>query len=147
MQTIGKFAFAYSSIEEVFIPSTVSKICEYAFYKCQNLTKVEIPQNSNLEAIEKRVFSKTKIEEIFIPSTVSKICEYAFFKCYNLTKVEVPKNSNLQTIESRAFFNSNIEEIFIPTKVSKIYVNIHFGIAIILSKLKFPKVPIYKAGR
>ena len=56
------------------------KICEYAFFNCCRLRKVEIPTNSNLQTIEKYAFSYSKIEEISIPASVTKICENAFSK-------------------------------------------------------------------
>ena len=111
---IGSCSFEYSNIEEISIPSSVTKICENAFNNCFNLIKVEIPTNSNLQTIEKGSFSGSKIEEISIPPSVTKICEYAFSNCDNLIKVEIPTNSNLQTIEKDAFSGSNIEEIYFP---------------------------------
>ena len=73
-----KNAFESSSIEEISILSNVSKISEYTFNYCSHLRKVEIPTNSNLQAIERYTFSNSKIEKIFIPPKVSKICRDAF---------------------------------------------------------------------
>ena len=41
----------------------ITKICEYAFSNCDNLKKVEIPKNSNLQTIEKYAFMFSNIEE------------------------------------------------------------------------------------
>ena len=120
IKIIESFSFSDSKIEEIFIPPSVTKICENAFYGCENLRKVEIPTNSNLQTIEKCAFSKSDIEKISIPQSVTKICEHAFSYCDNLRKVEIPTNSNLQTIEKYAFSGSKIEEIFIPQSVTKI---------------------------
>ena len=120
IKIISSSAFQHSNIKTIFIPSSVSKICDSAFSNCKNLHKVEIPTNSNLQTIESNAFYNSNIESIFIPSSVSKICKYAFSYCRNLHKVEIPTNSNLQTIESNAFYKSNIESIFIPSSVSKI---------------------------
>ena len=73
----NQLLFVRRDIEKFSIPSNVSKICE-------NLTKVEIPTNSNLQTIETFSFHLTQIESIFIPSKVSKICEWAFSNCRNL---------------------------------------------------------------
>ena len=114
------FVFSYRNIKEISIPSSVKFISSHTFFYNQDLTKFEIPKNSNLQRIESNAFERTSIREIFIPSTVSKICAYAFWACYKLAKVEIPKNSNLKIIESRAFESTSIREIFIPSKVTKI---------------------------
>ena len=54
--------FFGKQIEEIFIPSKVSKICENAFYNCENLRKVLISPNSNLETIKSCTFSYTNIK-------------------------------------------------------------------------------------
>ena len=82
--------FASRNIEEISIPSNIKIISSSAFYNCTNLTKIEIPSNSNLQTIESYAFSKSNIKEISIPSNVSKICESAFSYCENLIKIEIP---------------------------------------------------------
>ena len=108
------FLYAIRNTKEISIPSNIKIISPFAFYQCYDLTKVEIPTNSNLEIIGSDSFSQTYIEEIYIPPKVLKICEFAFYECQNLKRIEIPQNSNLQTIESNAFRNSTIEEIFLP---------------------------------
>ena len=43
--------FARRDIKEISIPANITNICTGAFYKCYNLRKVEIPENSNLQII------------------------------------------------------------------------------------------------
>ncbi|KAK8847259.1 hypothetical protein M9Y10_019845 [Tritrichomonas musculus] len=123
--------FACRDIKEISIPSNIKIISSYALEDCNDLTKVEIQSNSNLQRIEKYAFNKSNIKEIFIPSTVSIICYGAFYYCFNLTKVEFETNSNLQTIESNAFSLSNINSIIIPSKVSKIHSDAFLDLQII----------------
>ena len=75
MQTIEEYAFLFSNIEEISIPPSVTKICEYAFSKCKNLRKVEIPTNSNLQTIEEYAFSFSNIEEISFPKSLLELKE------------------------------------------------------------------------
>ena len=49
LQAIDEYAFANSSTNNIVIPSSLSVIDDYAFSSCYKLTKVEIPENSNLE--------------------------------------------------------------------------------------------------
>jgi len=42
IRSIGQGAFAYSSLKNVVIPSTVQTLDKYAFYSIENLESVEI---------------------------------------------------------------------------------------------------------
>ena len=105
----NQFLFVQNNIKEISILPSVTKICECAFSNCNNLGKVEIPKNSNLQTIEKNAFMFSNIEEISIPHGVAKIYESAFSYYQNLRKVEIPTDSNLQTIEKYAFLFSKID--------------------------------------
>ena len=130
--------FARYDIEEISIPSNIKIIDSYAFSHCNELTKIDIPQNSSLQTINKSTFSNLEIKKIFIPSNVSKIGSAAFSICRKLTKIEIPQNSNLQTIETHVFSYSNIKEIYIPSKVSKIC-NDAFNSCKNLTKVEIPQ--------
>ena len=104
IKIISSYAFSHSNIEEIFISSNVSTICEDAFYFCENLKKVEISPNSNLQTIGSYAFSETNIEEIYIPSKVSTICEYAFSDCQNLRIIEIAEESGLKSISFSDFY-------------------------------------------
>ncbi|KAK8852946.1 hypothetical protein M9Y10_017942 [Tritrichomonas musculus] len=123
VKVIKPFSFQFSVLKEIFIPSSVTKICENAFSFCRSLKKVSIPTNSNLKTIEKYSFSHLNIEEISIPASVTEICKRAFQDCKCLRKVDIPTNSNLQTIERYAFSGTGIKGIFIPASVTKICEN------------------------
>ena len=75
--------FACRDIQEISIPSNIKIISSYAFENCNNLRKVEISPNSNLQIIGPHAFTDSNIESIFIPSKVSIICTEAFVRCYN----------------------------------------------------------------
>ena len=53
---IGKFSFAFSSLEYISIPSSVIQICDYSFSECKNLKTVEFIEYSNLRIIGKNAF-------------------------------------------------------------------------------------------
>ena len=112
--------FARRDIEEISIPSNITKISSYAFEKCTKLTKVEISADSKLETIGEYAFYKSQINRFCLPPNVSKICKYAFSDCTKLTRVEIPPNSNLHKIGECAFHTTKIEEIYLPGKLSKI---------------------------
>ena len=65
LETIESHAFSYSNIGKILIQPKVTRICDSVFFYCENLRKVEIPKNSNLEIIELGAFISTKIKKIF----------------------------------------------------------------------------------
>lgn len=84
--------FAKRDIKKAIIPAYIKKIASYAFYNCQKLTNVEIPNNSELQIIDEGAFYCSSIESISIPPHVKSICDYAFSNCKYLKKIEIPQN-------------------------------------------------------
>ena len=78
-------AFSETAIESVRLPSTLKRIEAEAFYQCDNLQTVEIP--NGVEHIGKTCFSSSKIEEITLPGTLREINEDAFKYCWSLKTV------------------------------------------------------------
>ncbi|KAK8895265.1 hypothetical protein M9Y10_023707 [Tritrichomonas musculus] len=120
ISSIGSWAFAYSSVSCIVIPSNITQICDNAFAFCKNLRKIEIPRDSQLTIIGKYAFQYSKIESIFIPLRITKFCEGVFYHCNQLNHVDFPTDSELQIIEKDAFNQSSIENITIPSKVSEL---------------------------
>ena len=105
--------------QEILIPLTVSKICRCALYYCNNLTKVEIPINSNLQMIESKAFAKTNIINFIIPSKVTKIYQKAFKGCNNLLIVDISEESKLESFPLSAFPQNRNLIIMIPSSLKK----------------------------
>lgn len=56
LRSIGKSAFSDTSIESIFIPEKVERICEKTFYNCKNLHCVVFAENSELKIVEEQAF-------------------------------------------------------------------------------------------
>lgn len=69
LETIEKYAFFYSSIDNIVFPSKLKKICESAFESYRNLKSVDFQPNSELQIIEKNAFTKSGIESFTIPTS------------------------------------------------------------------------------
>ena len=112
--------FAITNVKKVFIPSTITKIGSFAFFKCEKLRSIEFPKDSKLETIEKCAFLSSSIGSIVIPKSVTQIKEYSFSDTKFLRKIEFDDDSDLRAIGQCAFSKSSLVNFCVPKKVQKI---------------------------
>ena len=101
--TIGDYAFYNcDSLTSVTIPDRVTTIGNDAFTFCYNLTSVNIPDSVTM--IGNSAFDSCyNLTSVNIPDSVTMIGNSAFDSCYNLTSVTIP--DSVTTIGSEAFWN------------------------------------------
>jgi len=116
---IGDYAFSNcSNLTGITIPASVTSIGDNAFYYCSKLSKVTIP--SGVTSIGSRAFSECKtLTSITIPDSVTSIGHYAFNFCTGLTSVKLP--GNLTSISAGMFEGCYaLSSITIPNSVTSI---------------------------
>ena len=92
------------TLEEIYIPDTITKIEWSAFNSCTNLKKVRLSQN--LTEIRGQAFAYcTSLKSIEIPSGVTNIQDFAFMMCTSLEEVIIP--SSVEHIVDSAFSYCN----------------------------------------
>ncbi len=108
------------NLKYVFIPKTISKIGDRAFYNLLSLEKLEIEDDSNLIEIGKFAFAGLEnLEEFYIPDSVITIGDCAFRKSTRITEIHISKNLN--QIGSSAFVDMlNLKKISCD-KNNKVY--------------------------
>ena len=79
-----------SSITKAVIESGVTTIGKYAFYDCDNLMSVTIP--NSVTSIGEHAFGFTALMSITIPNSVMFIGEFAFIACDELRSITIPKS-------------------------------------------------------
>lgn len=110
VEEIGAYAFAgLTALEEVVLPSTLTKIQYGAFINCTSLTTISFSSVNNLQfinndafsgctslnnisltsiiAIGNRAFMNTKVARIVLPETAQSIGEQAFYNCTSLSRL------------------------------------------------------------
>ena len=104
------------SLESIYIPASVQKIGESAFWGCANLKTVTFDDGSLLTSIGNNAFQKcTSLEEIALGDYVQEIKSFAFDDSTSLKKVTLA--NSVTNIESSAFAYTPITEITIPESV------------------------------
>ena len=150
-KSIGPEAFSGSNyLEELDIPSTVTKIGEKAFYECFEMTSFTVDQNntvffSNDGVLFKNTDNGTELvaypverdgDEYVIPDGTISIWPYAFYYS-DLEKIQFP--DGLTSIGEFAFENCNdLLEIQLPDSVTSIG-NGAFAKCYDVEKVKLPK--------
>ena len=90
---------------------TVTRIGYHAFYWCNNLTSVDIP--NSVTSIGEEAFSWCdSLKSVTIPNSVTSIGNHAFSFCYGLTSVTIP--NSVTSIGDCAFTNcSALEDVIV----------------------------------
>ncbi|MBR3864681.1 MAG: leucine-rich repeat protein [Clostridia bacterium] len=88
---------------QLIIPSYITQINDYAFYKCRSLTSVKM--GDRVTSIgEKAFYWCTSLASIKIPNSVISIGSQAFESCISLTSIEIP--NSVTSIDASAFYNT-----------------------------------------
>lgn len=99
-----------SKITSVTINGNVTSVGDWAFYCCNNLTTITLP--NSLVSIGERAFMRTALTSITIPSNVTNIGVRAFSDCSGLTSVTIPQN--VTTLGEMAFYDcANIDTVIL----------------------------------
>lgn len=117
--TIGPGAFyECDGLTSVTIPNSVTSIWSYAFYGCTGLILVSIP--NSVTYIEGTVFENcTGLTSITIPNSITSIGNYTFSGCSGLTSVTIP--TSVASIGECAFWGcTGLTSLTIPYSVTVI---------------------------
>lgn len=130
--TVGSNMFQNcSSLKELYLPETITKIEDYALANCTQLKVFDIPKNvstlgnnifqgcSSLEELvipsninSWNMLGKTSIKSIKIENGVKYIPYQAFRQCLNLIKITIPKT--VTRIGSGAFhYPNDMKEVYV----------------------------------
>jgi hypothetical protein len=112
--TIGDNAFAWSSIKNVSLPTSITSIKDDAFKSAKRLTTVDL--NDGLTSIGTSAFDDaTELTSIAIPDTVTQLGNSAFKGTKRLREVVLPNNRDVSTTMGKDVFKeSGLVNLVIP---------------------------------
>ena len=116
---ICDWAFSWcSSLQEIAIPNSVTRIGDNAFSWCRSLQEISIP--NSITSIGISAFSWCdSLREIAIPNSVTRIGDNAFSWCLSLQRISIP--NSVTSIGKYAFGSCKyLREISIPNSVTSI---------------------------
>ncbi len=101
--TVGNYAFyKCENLKSVTLPDSLTEIGSVVFWGCSSLTEVKIPDG--VTSIGSGCFeSCTSLERINIPNGVTAIPQNIFYNCISLTEINIPEN--VTKIAGFAFYN------------------------------------------
>ena len=136
---------ACKKLKEVVLPASITELAS-AFYECESLEKVTIPNGSKLKKIKDSAFATNKklknfifegscdlttieanafanaesLETFNFPKSVTEIGLNAFSGCNKMTSVTFDPEAEIKEIGAGAFADCGLQGISIPKKVEKI---------------------------
>ena len=115
---IGRNAFyKCQSLWTIIIPEQVSDIGDNAFYYCEKLNSVSLP--NNLSSIGESAFYECRsLASIDLPTSLTTIEKETFAHCISLSNVPIPKN--LKTIGAKAFYFTRLQTLDLPEGLQSI---------------------------
>ena len=109
-----KLFYLNKNIENVILNENVISIEDYAFYNCENLFKIEMP---NVEYIGKKSFMNCyNLREVSFPN-IKNIDDSAFSYCYTLYQLTLPETL-ISIGDSSFYYNRNLVEIINKSDLS-----------------------------
>ena len=98
---IGKDAFYNcQQLQQVYLPETLKIIDDRAFYYCRNLKSINIPEG--ITTIGRSAFESCEsLQDVVLPETVTSIGRAAFSCCTSLTVINIP--DGVKNIEDNTF--------------------------------------------
>ncbi len=117
--SIGDFAFYdCQALISIAIPNSVNRIGDNAFYGCKGLKSIHIP--SNLKSISDSAFEFCSgLTDVTIPNSVTSIGAFAFYGCKGLQSITIP--SSVKRIDLYAFKGcTGLESVTLPNSIKSI---------------------------
>lgn len=105
------------TLTSIQIPNSVTDIKSYAFYGCSSLTNIAIP--NSVSTIGFNAFGSSGLTNIVIPNSITSMGNSVFYECRSLASATL--SNNLTTIPQSIFSGCNkLTNIIVPEGITSI---------------------------
>ena len=104
-------------VRRIVIPGTITTITDHAFYGCDNLETVKLMRGTT-QILSYAFAENALLQSINLPDTLVSIGASAFDNCDSLQAILLP--NNLQTIGDYAFRNTQLSTVIVHNDVNSI---------------------------
>ncbi len=118
-EIIGHLAFVNNILEEITLPQGLKQIGDYAFYYCENLTRIEIPDS--VKQLGEGTFKGCDIEHVKLSNNLCEI-PASCFEYNGIETIDFPPS--VKRIHGDAFHCNYIEKVILPEGVEYIGWNV-----------------------
>lgn len=113
--SIGSQAFGWSRISEINFPKSLRQIDEAAFYRCENLSVVDLSQTALTKIVHESFSYCSGITELKLPAGLKEIEYQAFIESLNLKELTLPEG--LRALGNEAFRGTGLVSLRLPNSV------------------------------
>ena len=112
---VGDYAFQYCrALTSITLPSSLTSIGDTAFQECAGLTSIDLSQCTSLTSIERLAFSDCSgLTSITLPNSLTSIGDGAFELCSKLTSITIP--ASVISIGGSPFSDSGLTSIVVES--------------------------------
>ena len=109
VKEVRNSAFRYFTIKSLVIGKNITKIGDFAFEGCEELTSIQLGEN--VQHIGSYAFAEcAKLQSFVIPASVKKIQIYAFKNCSSVKEVYFEQASGWECKASSSYFPTKFSE-------------------------------------
>lgn len=124
LETIGKYAFQYSNIEEIVIPDAVKTMGDKTFWFCKQLKNAKVGRG--LTSLPRGCFCDCEsLRYVFIPNSITFIDCYALTECGSIQSLIIEDSDVLLSCSSQGILIKNQEKtysVFGGTDIENFYI-------------------------
>lgn len=115
--SIGPKAFYNCRIQEVVLPKTMKALLSEAFYRCEKLERIMIPEG--VAYMGSRCFAQSGIREAILPDTLRTVPSGGFWGCRRLRQVRL--GNQVEKISAYAFADClQLNSLLLPESIREL---------------------------
>ena len=112
----------HETLQSIILPYSITELNSYCFYKCENLTNVDLSMCVELKEIPDECFGECKkLENIKLPINITSLGFESFYECESLTSIDLSMCEKLKEINNECFCEcTSLKYVKLPKNIKKL---------------------------